>query len=89
MAKPGRNLSLAGIALVEDEITKRSGMTRFWAEWNVRMDAFAERLEASAERTTALLAEMAAAQVRDAAFIERWNSMTYAEAVAFQRERGL
>ena len=59
----------------------------WWSDLNARI---ARHVAAQAKHEieiTRLLNAMAARHVEEAAFIERWNSMTYLEAVASQRER--
>jgi hypothetical protein len=45
------------------------------------------RLEQSAANTTALIEQMRADHAADAKFQERWNAMSYQEALAFQATR--
>ena len=61
----------------------------WWSDLNARIARHAAAQAKHEAEITRLLDEMATRQVDDAAFIERWNSMSYPEAVAFQRERKL
>ena len=59
----------------------------WWSELNARIARHAAAQAKHEAAITRLLEAMATRQVEDAAFIKRWNSMSYPEAVAFQRER--
>lgn len=52
------------------------------AGWNANMDAGWDRLAAIEASQSETLAEMERQHVTDAAFIERWNAMSLAEAIA-------
>lgn len=59
----------------------------WWSDLNTRIAGHVAAQASHEAEITRLLHEMATRQVEDADFIERWNSMSYPEAVAFQRER--
>ena len=61
----------------------------WWSDLNARIAGHVAAQASHEAEITRLLEAMAARQVDDVAFIERWDSMSYPEAVAFQREREL
>ena len=67
--------------------TAASSDAAWWRDLNARIAGHVAAQASHEAEITRLLEAMAARQVDDAAFIERWNSMSYPEAVAFQRER--
>ena len=66
---------------------KRSVGTDFWSRLNSRIDGHIARGEAHEAAIDETLAKMAADQEAERAFIERWNAMSYDEAVAFMARR--
>ena len=61
----------------------------WWSDLNARIARHASAQARHEAEITRLMDEMATRHVEDAAFIERWNSMSFHEAVTFQREREL
>lgn len=59
----------------------------WWSALNASIDGHVAKLAEHEANIDRVLADMAARHVEEAAFLERWNAMTYREALAFQRER--
>lgn len=82
-----QNLSIRAAEAIPAIDTRTPEDVRWWAALNARMAAHSERLAASLVRTTAHLDELEAGHRSDAEFHDRWNAMSYREAVEFQRAR--
>ena len=67
--------------------TAASADAAWWSDLNARITRHAAAQAKHEIEITRLLDEMAARHVEEAALLKRWNSMSYPEAVAFQRER--
>lgn len=67
--------------------TATSSDAAWWSDLNARIAGHVAAQASHEAEITQLLDEMAARHAEDVVFLERWNSMSYAEAVAFQRER--
>ncbi|MFZ5793368.1 MAG: hypothetical protein ACRCS5_05995 [Sphingomonas sp.] len=58
----------------------------WWNDLNARIDGHVAAQAKHEAEITRLLDEMATHHVKEAAFQERWNAMSYHEAVAFMRK---
>lgn len=73
------------VRLIEAEIAARVGSADWWSRLNARIDGHIARGEQHEAAIDATLERMRADHEAERTFIERWNSMTYAEAVVFMR----
>ena len=83
------NISGRGLRFLETEVERRVASRDFFAALNARIEAHRVAGDVHEAAIDQLLADMAERQRADAEFQAAWNAMTYREAVAFRRARGL